>query len=269
MLYTLSHLQKLYSGFNKTPNLWSGDSIYGLRQLEIDDNTSVFNRTQNRKLRLGQLAEQFVFNQIEHSKDFELLAENIQIQNGKETIGELDALISMESKPIHVEIVYKFFLFDDTVPKNGLQNWIGPNRRDSLIEKLEKLTQKQLPLLHSQFTKPYLQEFKLRADDINQKVIFKAQLFTPDNTKFEFNDLNPEAHLGYYYRFSQLEKLKNHKFYIPRKIDWFLVPEVRVNWLTSENFRPLAKQFLHENRAFMFWMKKPNGELSKSFLVWW
>jgi len=273
MLYTNWHLQKLYTGFCKTPNLWKGNSIRKLNQFEINDFSAIFNRKQERKLRLGQLAEQFVFNQIESATNLELLAENIQIQNQRLTVGELDAIIKMNSKPLHLEIVYKFFLYDDTVSHYGLDNWIGPNRRDSLVEKLDKLSEKQLPLLYSEFTTPYLKTLQLDIEEIKQQVIFKAQLFTPHEKKIDFKHLSPEAQYGSYYRLLELEKLQSRcpgsKFFIPSKIDWFLKPEVQVEWLNFNRFYRKALTFLAEKRAFMFWMKRANGQLSKDFLVWW
>jgi len=273
MIYTPQHLQKLYAGFCNTPTLWTEDDVFELKQLQIENCSDRFKKPQKRRLRLGQLAEQFVFNQIETTSNLELLAQNIQIQNQQLTVGELDAIIKMESKPIHLEIVYKFFLYDDKVADSGLGNWIGPNRRDSLMEKLEKLSEKQLPLLYSKFTRPYLEALKLKAVEISQFVIFKAQLFTPYNKIIHFSDLNPKAHYGHYFRLSQLMELQSQsvggKFYIPKKIDWFLKPEVQVEWLSFKVFRNKAKDFLNEKRAFMFWMKRPNGLLSKNFLVWW
>jgi len=52
------------------------------------------------------------------------------------------------NKPIHLEIIYKFYLYDPSIGLTQLDHWIGPNRRDSLVKKLTKLKQKQLPLLY-------------------------------------------------------------------------------------------------------------------------
>ena len=44
---------------------------------------------------------------------------------------------------IHLEIVYKFYLYDNTIGTSEIDHWIGPNRNDSLREKLEKLKSKR------------------------------------------------------------------------------------------------------------------------------
>lgn len=269
MIYTLKHLQKLYKGFCNTPLLWSDDSIAKLPQLELKQFSPRFQKIQERRLRLGQLAEQFVFNQLETSNDFKILAKNLQIQNEKSTVGELDALIDQKGRTIHLEIVYKFFLYDDTCNNMSLKNWIGPNRKDSLVMKVEKLQKKQLPLLHSGYTEPYLKKLKLQVQQIEQQVLFKAQLFTPYGQDIKIENLNPKSGYGYYFRLHQLKDFKKAKFYIPRKIDWFLEPETQVEWMSVSNFEHRAAIFLDETRAFMFWMKTTNGMLSKGFLVWW
>ena len=91
---------------------------------------------------------------ISHSskdKEIKILAENVQIQNEKTTVGEIDCILTTAKKPVHLEIIYKFYLYDKSVGTNELEHWIGPNRRDSLVSKLNKLKDKQLPLLYNLF----------------------------------------------------------------------------------------------------------------------
>jgi len=269
MLYTSQHLQKLYAGFCNTPTLWTGDTIFNLKQLQIKNFSERFQKPQERRLRLGQLAEQFVFNQLETSENFRVLAENLQIQNEKLTVGEIDALIELNNKPIHLEIVYKFFLYDDTSTETELKKWIGPNRKDSLMEKTDKLLKKQLPLLYSSFTTTYLNDLGLKPEQIEQQVLFKAQLFTPFGQQINVQKLNSESLYGHYFRLQQLKDFQEAKFYIPRKLDWFLEPEAQIEWMNYINFKDRAELFLNDKRSFMFWSKTPNGLLFKGFLVWW
>ena len=268
-MYSTNHLQQLYASFCKTPLLWKGADIGNLPQLEIENYHPVFLRKVERYLRLGQLAEQFVFNQLETSKSVRILAENKQIQNERKTVGELDAIIKFRDEAVHLEIVYKFFLYDDTITASGLQNWIGPNRKDSLNEKLNKLSEKQLPLLYSGYCQDLLETLNLCAEDLQQQVLFKAQLFTPFNQDLDFGDLNPDCHQGFYFRLNQLEEFKNHEFHIPPKIDWLLEAHTQADWLAYEVFIPEANRFLKAQKAPMFWMRNKNGELTKAFLVWW
>ncbi|WP_415859547.1 DUF1853 family protein [Aureibaculum sp. 2210JD6-5] len=110
-----------------------------------------------------------------------ILTENIQVQHDKRTVGELDCILIKDNTPIHLEIIYKFYLYDNSVGSSEIEHWIGPNRNDTLLKKLTKLKEKQLPLLYSEHTKPILDDFNLNPKIINQLVYFKAQLFTPYN----------------------------------------------------------------------------------------
>jgi hypothetical protein len=222
-----------------------------------------------RRLRLGQLAEQFVFNQIQSCDTIELLAENIQVQKEKQTLGELDSLLMVDKQPIHLEIIYKFYVYDDSLGSSELERWIGPNRKDSLIEKLTKLKDKQLPLLYSDACKLTLVDLELNHFNFKQQVLFKAQLFLPYQREVNFELLNKDCVCGFYINSKQLETLKDHEFYIPSKLDWFLEPNDTIGWLDYSNFKEASKDFLNNNQSPLFWLKNNTQELTKGFLVWW
>jgi len=270
MNLTQQHLQSLYHAYCETQLLWKKNTVHNIDQLELPQLSSfTFLRKLDRKLRLGQLAEQFVFNQMESYNGIEILAENIQIQRDKQTLGELDALITFNNQPIHLEIIYKFYVFDMSVGKSELEHWIGPNRKDSLSEKLNKLKEKQLPLLHSEDCKSKLEHLELNHFSFEQFVLFKAQLFVPYHKHIEFNKLNANCVCGFYINTSQLDKFKDGKFYMPSKLDWFLNPHTKVEWTDLNAFKKDASVFLDQKQSPMFWFKNSNGELSKGFLVWW
>ena len=264
------HLQALYNAYCKTQLLWNADTVLNIKQFKIPaDPSSTFKRKLKRNLRLGQLAEQFVFNQIEASVDMELLAENIQVKKGKDTLGELDALVISEGKPIHLEIIYKFYLYDADTGTTEIEQWIGPNRKDSLIEKLTKLSEKQLPLLHSVECKTMLEALHMEHIHFEQQVVFMAQLFVPYQQEVAYDNLNANCASGFYIRKAQFGRFKHCEFYIPTKLDWFLAPENDVIWLSYDTFLSKADAFLNDKRSPLFWMKNETNDLSKGFLVWW
>nr|WP_321226369.1 DUF1853 family protein [uncultured Psychroserpens sp.] len=270
MNFSQQHLQALYQAYCKTHLLWQNADVNNLKQLEIpSDYDLLFLRKLERRLRLGQLAEQFVFNQLETCQTTKILAENIQIQKNKQTLGELDTLLVIDKQPIHLEIIYKFYVYDDRLGDLEIEKWIGPNRKDSLIEKLNKLQEKQLPLLYSQDCKSHLKQLELDHYSFNQNVLFKAQLFVPYQNKVDFKLINKDCVCGFYINISQLETFQNHLFYIPSKLDWFLEPHEKVDWLEFSNFRSESKAFLDNNQSPLFWLKNETSELSKGFLVWW
>ena len=131
-------LQLQYEGYLQTPFLWNGKGVFDFQQFsnKIPKTSSYSNETAQ-KLRLGKLVERFVSYELQQDSSIQIIAENIQIQQEKITIGELDCILFKNKTPIHLEIVYKFYLYDTTVGYSEIERWIGPNRRDSLLQKLE------------------------------------------------------------------------------------------------------------------------------------
>lgn len=263
-------LQKRYEGFLKTPVLWQNNVVLNLQQFEIETTTNNINISVDDKLRLGKYIERFVSFELQQQNNISILAENIQIQQNKITLGELDCLILKNDTPIHLEIIYKFYLYDETVGNTETDHFISPNRKDSLIEKLIKLKEKQLPLLLSAACKPYLDNLGLNAKTISQRVYFKAQLFLPyNNQDIQLKTLNNQCISGYYISINTIINFKDCKFFIPNKKDWLITPHPNVAWLNYATFNALTIEYLEQKYSTLFWLKFKNGIIKKMFLVWW
>ncbi len=257
-----------YNGYANTPRLWFGNLI-GLIQIDFNSNYVFTKLELEKKLRLGHLVERFVSHELKSDNDIKILGENIQIKKNKITIGELDCLLLKNNKPIHLEIVYKFYLYDENIGNSELEHWIGPNRKDSLIDKIEKLKNKQLPLLYNEQTKSSLKKFKLNYLNIEQKVIFKAQLFVPLNLIDKpLRLINNLCVVGYYISFNKINTLNCEEFYIPNKLDWLVEPNENVLWINYETAINKIKNEIMQNRAVLCWIKYKNS-LRKVFIVWW
>lgn len=263
-------LQKRYEGFLNTHHLWKNDTLFNLKPLEIKSYISKINIEIDENLRLGKYIERFVSFQLEQEDNISILAENIQIQNEKITLGELDCLLLKDKFPIHLEVIYKFYLYDDTVGNTEIEHFIGPNRKDALIEKLTKLKDKQLPLLYSKACKPYLDALALNLENITQHVYFKAQLFIPYNKQsIQLKTLNSDCIVGYYINKNDLRDFTDCKFYIPKKKDWLLLPHTNIAWLNLNDFQSIANDYFEQEFSTLCWIKSKKGELKKMFLVWW
>ena len=263
-------IQKRYEGFLQTHNLWKKKSILQLNQFKIEARSRKIDVEINDKLRLGKYIERFVSFQLNQEKSITVLCENIQIQKDKVTLGELDCIIQKENKTIHLEIVYKFYLYDASVGKSEIDHFIGPNRNDSFSKKLNKLKEKQFPLLYSNECTNYLNSINLTANTIEQKVYFKAQLFLPfSNPNIRLKLLNENCITGYYIYQKELTLFKNCKFYIPNKKDWIVLPHKNVTWLKYEAFQQISIDFFQKKIAPLCWVNLQNGEILKLFLVWW
>ena len=114
---------------------------------------------------LGRQAEAIFENIVKESKSYKLLAANIQIQSPTKTIGELDYLLEQRKTKtqIHVELSCKFYLFDPDSLGTFEQKWIGPNKKDSLQDKITKLREKQFPLLFDKNSEKLLENIGFNA----------------------------------------------------------------------------------------------------------
>lgn len=264
------NIQLQYQGYLNTPLLWKNHSIMDLKQLElIKKPINHFNENIVDNLRLGKRVERFVSSELQQHKNIEILIENVQVQNQKTTVGEIDCILKVDDEPIHLEIIYKFYLYDPKVGGSEIDHWIGPNRNDNLLKKLTKLKDKQLPLVYNEYAKPILDAINLNAKNLLQCVCFKAQLFTPYKTETYFDLLNKDCLKGFYIHVSQIDLFTTCKFYIPNKIDWLKEIETYVDWLTFKVFEEKITLITNEKSAPLCWIKHPNGTLQKFFVVWW
>mgnify|MGYP000449569419 CR=1 FL=1 len=267
MEFNNKKIQQQYEGFLNTKFLWK-DLFLGLKQLELPDiSTKTFEGKLTKNPRLGKRVESFVSCYLQQFETVEIVHENIQIQKGNITIGEIDCILKQNNTPIHLEIIYKFYLYDASVGTTEVEHWIGPNRNDSLDQKIEKLCSKQLPLLFRKETQKYVD---IDIATLQQKVFFKAQLFVPySNQNITFDQLNSDCVAGFYIYQYELAQFENCKFYIPTKINWLLTPHKKVDWLSFDSFQKQIESLLNAKKSPLSWIKQPNGELTKFFLVFW
>ncbi len=225
------------------------------------------------RLRLGNRLERFFSFIIQESNQYELLAENIQISENKITLGELDFLIyDKKSKTVlHVELAGKLYLYDPDI-KGELAKWIGPNRKDSLLQKTKKLREKQFPLLYSEQSKIALLNFNLPAVTIEQQVSYKARLFMPNSLKNTIPSFVSRENIkGYYIDSDEFKsyKQKNYSYFIPEKQDWIVAPNYGEVWFTFDEIVSRVDESLSSKMSPLIWLKKPNNSFETFFVVWW
>ncbi|WP_452224408.1 DUF1853 family protein [Lacinutrix chionoecetis] len=264
------NLQAQFSGFYNTPHLFL-EPVMGMQPLLTHkQKTPVFNGLGLERIRLGQRVERFVTTELLQNKNINMLCENPQIQTQeKHTIGELDCLYLDGEQAVHLEIQFKFYLFDKTLGNTEIDCCIGPMRRDSLLEKLTKLKEKQLPLLYASETKALLKNCNIKAEECIQKIYFKAQIFVAYGHTIQLKALNPDCIYGFYFKYSELPFFKKCKFFRPKKTDWLLDVSPNVSWKTYNAILPELKVFEAEKYAPILWLKFENGEITKCFVVAW
>ncbi|WP_340155849.1 DUF1853 family protein [uncultured Winogradskyella sp.] len=261
-----------YNGYLNTPSLFKTDDLLKFDILQLKRNSKGLADTDEFKnQRLGKLVEEFVFHQLKQESHIKFITENLQIQNGKLTIGEIDALYYNNEQPIHLEIVYKFYLYDSIKTYNNpLSYWIGPNRNDALDYKLEKLKTKQFPLLYRDQTKLQLEMLDINTENVKQQLCFKAQLFLPyNNQKNDVHLLNEDCVSGFYSSFNAINDFEQYSFYIPVKLDWLIKPHYNVEWLTFETAKFKIEKFIIQKKSPLVWLKNEKQEFIKCFITWW
>ena len=266
-----SNIHLRYQGYVNTPHLWKDDLIGGLQQFVFERKPNIpFNKSSITEIRLGKLIEHFVLHELIENEFIDIIASNIQLIEDKITVGEIDALIKYFNDFIHLEIIYKFYLYDPTIKTSEIDKWIGPNRNDSLSKKIHKLKTKQFPILSHPIAKNYIRNLHLNYDIFFPKVLFKAQLFVPFNMlNNNFELVNNQCIKGFYLSFEEVRKLNTTLFYVPSKLDWLIEPQINVDWLTNLDFIEVFDKYINLKRSPLCWIKNERNELRKIFVVSW
>jgi hypothetical protein len=221
-------------------------------------------------LRLGHLAEAVVGHLIKSSVNNKLLYENIQLIENKSTIGEIDFIIEkIETKQLyHLELAYKFYLFDPNISDNQLNNWVGPNRSDTLKEKLEKLKSKQLPLLYHNTTISQLPNIDI--SKVSQVLCFLVSLYLPYSYQGQIDTSYQKAIKGYYLNLDEFIRLNNAEklYYIPSMKEWGIDPSDNDFWMGLNGVVKQITKSIDEKRSILCWQKHKNS-FQSFFVVWW
>ncbi|MGL1887601.1 MAG: DUF1853 family protein [Reichenbachiella sp.] len=221
-------------------------------------------------VRLGHLIEKIVSELIKASTSFNIHYENIQLIQNKNTIGEIDFIIEdiNAKQVIHMELAYKFYLFDPSLSDGPINNWIGPNRNDSLIEKLEKLKRKQFPLLHHPYTQSKLDHIDI--DQASQALCFLVSLFIPYEYKASITPDYQKFVKGFYLDFETFTTLDHSTktYYLPSKKEWGMDPSENETWTDFHGVEKQIDTHMNEKQAPLCWQKHKSS-YSAFFIVWW
>ncbi len=269
-------LNKQYQGFLKTPDLFLPD-YNGFKIFDSDNLNPNYNallRVPN-NIRFGQRMEYFMEAAFNSSARYKIIAKNLQIIHEKKTIGELDFLLRDEESQtyIHLEFVYKFYLFDPQYNENPLNCWIGSNRKDTLRAKIEKLKNHQLPILYRKETALYLQKLKIDSSEFEQQVCFKGQLFINyKESKFKEKYLNSSAILGTYINLQDFTNLPNQQslYFLPQKTHWVLDPkDYSGPWHSYSEIKSELINTIEKKQSVFCWVKTESNEFRRFFVTWW
>ncbi|MFK7809362.1 MAG: DUF1853 family protein [Saprospiraceae bacterium] len=245
----------------------TGVQTFNLAQLSLKE---VLDFQLPKKLRLGHLVERIVSELIKSSNKYELLYESLQIQENKKTIGEIDFIIREQNtgQILHLELAYKFYLYDPSISTHAINNWVGPNRNDSLKTKLEKLKSNQFPLLFKEPTKESINE--LAVNEIDQALCLMASLFIPYQIKGDLSFIYKKNTTGLYMDTATFRGLDHTdgEYYIPSKSEWGMKPSDNDSWIEYDEIQQHINFITKEKQSLLCW-RKQNESYSQFFITWW
>ena len=274
-----NRVAKQFEGFLNTPALWK-NYFQEIQQFELPEINDPLQKTIAEDLPslstnfvMGKRVERFFEWIIRQNQGYKLLAENMQISRNKITLGELDFLLKdlINQQVYHVEMVYKFYVYDPSFTAEN-QRWIGPNRKDTLLQKTKKLKEKQFPLLFKPETKKLLSSLNLNAEEVLQQSCFKANLFVPGELQNkQFSEINSDCIAGIWLHFKEFKtsNYKSFQYYAPKKQDWPILPEHGETWFSHSEIINQIEILFENKKAPLIWVKKPGNNYERLFVVWW
>jgi len=267
-------LKRQYEGFLRTPQIFKNTALPNARIFEtneiIDINLSEKNFAKLEKHKfLGKRAEYFLLDYLESCNRYTNVLHSYQIHSEEKTIGELDFVCFdlLQQKWIHIELVFKLYVFTGDNQYDDFSHWIGPNLKDRLDYKIKKLKSHQIPLgQHKSILS------KTKATEIESYICYKAKLFLKNTSvRLKSSKINQDCISGTYINIEEFKLLKHQKslFYVPKKMDWICAATSNKHWYSFEKAEENLKLGSKEKRAKLVWQKTENGLISEYFVVWW
>jgi len=166
---------------------------------------------------------------FENHPRFEMLANNVQLKNGTQTVGEIDFIVNdlTHNRTLHVEVACKFYLSSKNSHQWNL--WLGPNPNDTLKLKMDKMVD-QLSITTRYWGKEYLQSQKFANPEptLLMKGAFHhhySMLGHAKHPKFS----NTKYNSGWWCHQKELKALNNvHIRWAELEKESWLCPQIRV-----------------------------------------
>tara|TARA_R110002051_G_scaffold130577_2_gene204435 strand:- start:43039 stop:43848 length:810 start_codon:yes stop_codon:yes gene_type:complete len=261
-------------GFLDTPALWEGE-LFGVDQFQLPniDLTGFVAQPIPQNIRLGHQVEHLYYQVLHHHKRYQVLLFNQPIKSESRTIGEIDFIVqdTETNKLIHIELTYKFYIIDLSIPEK-INQLIGPNKRDSFAQKIEKIKYQQFTLLQTNEAIQTLEDLHIDTTDISSRTCFKAQLYAPyTSNKIDILPFNNNCIYGYWLGFHDFDTIEfhHHLYYLPTKKEWIIRPHENVTWHTHQEISIEIKKRHMQLNSPMVWMKKYNQSFEKFFIIFW
>jgi len=127
--------------------------------------------------KVGLLFESLVLYWLEHGSRFTVLGQNVPVKNDERTLGAYDLVVQRaDGRVEHWELAIKFYLQKHA--DSAWDAWVGPNARDRLDLKLNKMLLHQLPLSNTGPGRHALRDLGV-VGPVKRRAFIKGMFFTP------------------------------------------------------------------------------------------
>ena len=195
--------------------------------------------TAARSARLGLVFEHLWHHWLAHT-DWRWQA-NLQIMDAKRTLGEMDLLLQPKQPTVlHLELALKFYAGHD-------RDWIGPNRRDYLADKLHHTQTRQLALSANEQARQQLKEHGWGNSISDALAVLRGCLFHPAHPNIEAQlpaGISPQHWRGRWCHYSHLRTCLPHaRWYLLSKDEWISPVLSQLSIANSELYTLLDLHF--------------------------
>ncbi|MCJ8329300.1 MAG: DUF1853 family protein [Lentisphaeria bacterium] len=155
-------------------------------------------------------------------RGFDVLAYNLQVQVEGRTLGEFDMIYRMGDAIIHRELAVKFYISRES--QSAWNTWHGPNGKDRLDLKMDKLLNSQLCLSDQPEAKAFLQSKDI-PEITHRELFIKGRFFYHwsdwISESCTFPDQAAEGHLkGWWIDKNNLSELPMADYVILERSEW-------------------------------------------------
>lgn len=237
----------------------------------IDPSFPPFEEVVPDKTVIGKRAELFVKHYLTHQKRYELIADGTQAIVDGQTLGEFDFFLKDLERgvTVHLEMACKWYLLD---PESDEQPcWIGPNRRDTLAQKIEKLGAQQFPLLHDPKALPTLERIEVDPSSTIQCLAFPGFAFIPLSYTGPIDPVRQECLAGVWCTLDAFKSMQRAgaRYYLPNRYEWLIDPMYNREWDIRDSIVKRLEVSLSKKRSTLVWTLLPDGQTERTFVVWW
>ena len=148
--------------------------------------------------RLGRRFESLLTALFEQTEQCKLLKHGLVVRDQKQTLGELDYLIQLDSQVLHLEVAIKFYAgIGSSSDRSRQQAWIGPSCQDRLDIKINHLLHHQLQLSQTEHGQQALDQHDLPTPDQTLGLIY-GYLIQPWNAVDQRPEHTHDSHPAFW-----------------------------------------------------------------------